>query len=181
YWLLHARQARYYSLSSLCLVLTLVAYTRWQQGARLGAVAFVVVAWCWFQVDYGTVWPGYGVLFVDAFVAALRADWRSAWKPAATGAALAAGIAPFVVFYRLAHRQSGLLGTWLHRWQGALFNLNEYVVPLIVVLAAVVLVVVHRRQLPPLESRLVAVPWAVLAAPFAWGPTVAPRPSLRFL
>src|SRR5262245_15225602 len=55
YWILHSRQARYYSLTSLFLVLTLIAYGRWKPGARWGAATFVAVAWCWFQVDYGTV------------------------------------------------------------------------------------------------------------------------------
>src|SRR4051812_21470882 len=63
YWLLHVRQARYYSLSSLCLLATLLAYLRWQQGARAGALGFVIAAWCWFQADYGTVWPVFAVLF----------------------------------------------------------------------------------------------------------------------
>src|SRR4051794_17607813 len=54
YWILHARQCRYYSLSGLCLMLTLLAYLRWQRGGRWGATAFVTAAWCWFQVDYGT-------------------------------------------------------------------------------------------------------------------------------
>ena len=108
--LLHSRQARYYPLTSLFLVLTLIAYLRWQQGARWGGAAFVAVAWCWFQVDYGTVWPVFAILFLDAVVRSLRTDWRAAWKPVATGLSLLAAIAPFVIFYRLAHRQSGLLG-----------------------------------------------------------------------
>lgn len=68
YWVMHARQCRYYSLSSLLLVVTLAAYLRWQGGERWGATAFVLAAWCWFQVDYGTVWPVLAVLFVDALV-----------------------------------------------------------------------------------------------------------------
>src|SRR5262249_27743243 len=154
-WLLHARQARYYALSSLFLVLTLIAYSRWQRGGRWGAVAFVAVAWCWFQIDYGTVWPVFGILLLDALVQSLRADWKTSWKPVATGAALAAAILPFFFFYRLATRQSGLVDTWLHRFRGALYNVNQYVVPVIVLLAALVLVVVRRHRLPSFESRLI--------------------------
>ena len=77
YWLLHARQARYYPLTSLFLVLTLIAYGRWQQGARWGAAIFVGVAWCWFQIDYGTVWPIFGILLLDTFVHALRKIGRA--------------------------------------------------------------------------------------------------------
>src|SRR5262249_40241747 len=68
YWILHARQCRYYPLSSLFLVLTLTAWSRWQSGSRRGAAAFLVSAWCWFQVDYGTVLPVLAVLFVGAFL-----------------------------------------------------------------------------------------------------------------
>jgi hypothetical protein len=181
YWLLHSRQARYYPVTSLFFVLTLIAYARWQQGVRWGAAVFVGVAWCWFQVDYGTVWPMFGVLFLDAFVRALRTDWKSAWKPFATGLALAAAIAPFIFFYRLASRQSGLLGTWLQRFKGAVFNINEYVVPLVLVLAALVLVVIRWRRLPPMESRLIVLGCAMVAVLPFWVATVAPMTYVRYV
>ena len=79
YWILHARQCRYYSLSSLFLVVTLSCYARWQSGGRFGAATFVAAAWCWFQVDYGTVWPVLGVIFLDAFLSGATkpgARWR---------------------------------------------------------------------------------------------------------
>jgi hypothetical protein len=181
YWLLHSRQARYYSLSSLGLVLTLIAYASWQRGARWGAAVFVVVAWCWFQADYGTVWPVLGVLFADAIVRALRADWRSAWKPVVVGLALAAAIAPYIFFYRLASRQSGQLGTWAYRLKGAVLNINEYVVPLIVLLAALVLVIVRWHRLPALESRIVLLGCAIIAALALWVPTVTPMNFVRYV
>src|SRR5262249_29187588 len=121
------------------------------------------------------------VLFLDAFVHALRADGRASWKPVATGAALAAGIAPFVFFYRLGTRQSGQLGSWHDRFQGALFNLNEYVAPMIVVLAALVLVTVRPRRLPRLESRVIVLGCAILLALLLWVPTVAPMNFVRYV
>jgi len=127
------------------------------------------------------VWPVFGVLFADAIVHALRTDWRSVWKPFGAGLALLAGIVPFVFFYRLAHRQSGQTGTWHFRFDGAVFNLNEYVAPVIVVLATLALVVVHRRQLPPLESRLVTIACAILGALVLWVPTVAPMTFVRYV
>jgi len=181
YWLLHARQARYYSLSSLGLVLTLFAYARWQEGARWGAAVFVVVAWCWFQVDYGTVWPIFGVLFADAIVRSLRSDWRSKMKPVVTGLALAAAIAPYIFFYRLTTRQSGQLGTWAYRLKGAVFNLNEYVAPAIVLLAALVLVIVRWRRLPALESRLVLLGCAIVVCLALWVATVTPMNFVRYV
>ena len=181
YWLLHGRQARYYPLTSLFLVLTLIAYGRWQQGARWGAAVFVGVAWCWFQIDYGTVWPIFGILLLDAFVHALRTHWKAAWKPVATGLALAAGIVPYIFFYQLANRQSSQNGTWNHRFMGTVWNINEYVVPVIVVLAALALVVVRWRRLPPLESRLVVIGCATILVLLVWIPTVAPETFVRYV
>lgn len=181
YWLLHSRQARYYPLTSLFLVLTFIAYGRWQQGARWGGAIFVAVAWCWFQVDYGTVWPVFGVLLLDAFVRSLQTNWKTAWKPVATGVALAAAIAPFIIFYRLAGRQSGLMGTWLFRFVGAGININEYVVPLIVLVAALVMVAVRWRQLPPFESRLIVLACAIIVCLGLWVPTVAPTVFVRYV
>src|SRR5262245_3814105 len=181
YWLLHARQARYYAPSSLFLVLTLIAYARWQQGARWGPPLFVVVAWCWFQTDYGTVWPVLGVLFLEAFITALRRRGQEAWKPVATAAALAAAIAPFIFFYRLASRESGMLGTWTHRFRGALFNINEYVVPLAVLVSALVLVIVRRRTLPRFETRFIALSCGIVACLSLWVPTVAPMTFVRYV
>ena len=181
YWVLHSRQARYYSLSSLGLVLTLIAYARWQQGVRWGGAIFVVVAWCWFQVDYGTVWPVFGVLFVDAIVRSLRSDWRSTWKPVAAWLALAAAIAPYIAFYRLTTRAAGQLGTWAYRLKGTIFNLNEYVVPVIVLLAVLVLVIVRWRGLPALEARLVLIGCAIIACLAPWVATVAPTKFVRYV
>jgi hypothetical protein len=181
YWLLHSRQARYYPLTSLFLVLTLMTYVRWQRGRRWGAPAFVAVAWCWFQIDYGTVWPVFGILFADAIVHAFRTDWRSVWKPVAAGLALLAGIVPYVFYYQMTHRQSGLLGTWLHRFQGTLFNVNEYVVPLVVVLGALAWLLVRGRRLPEIEVRLVAIGCAIVVALAFWVPTVAPMTFVRYV
>jgi hypothetical protein len=181
YWLLHSRQARYYPLTSLFFVLTLIAYGRWQQGARWGATMFVVVAWCWFQIDYGTVWPVLGVVFIDAFAHSLQTHWKAAWKPLATGLALAAAIAPFILFYRLATRQSGLMDTWLHRFKGAVFNINEFVVPVVVLLAALVWLVTHWRRLPPFESRLIVLGCAMVVFLSVWVATVAPTTYVRYV
>jgi hypothetical protein len=57
----------------------LLAYARWQWGGR-SAAAFIAAAWCWFQVDYGTVLPVLAVLFLEALKAgrpARAAGWRT--------------------------------------------------------------------------------------------------------
>ena len=176
YWILHARQCRYYSLSSLFLMVTLFGYARWQFGGRLGAAAFVAAAWCWFQVDYGTVWPVFGVLFLDAFLARRRDLWRTA----AVGAALAAAIAPFVYYYELWGRLSVQAGDWNDRFMDDLFNMNEYVAPALVVLAAAALLARRWKKLPEPERRLVAVACGALLALALWIPTAAPEAFLRY-
>jgi len=176
YWILHGRQCRYYSLSGLFLMLTLMAYTMWQRGGRWGPVAFVVAAWCWFQVDYGTVWPVLGVLFLDAFLA----DWKHPWRPVQVGLALAAMIAPFIYYYHLWGRASAQYSTWPQKFQDNLFNINEYVVPLPIVLAAAWLAAWRWKALSAAERRLMAVACGIVLALVIWVPAVAPEGFLRY-
>jgi len=177
YWILHARQARYYPLSSLFLVLALMAYARWQSDAPRGAMAFVATAWCWFQVDYGTVFPVLAILFLDAFLAAPR-RWR---RTALVGVALSAALAPFAWYYELWGRRSVQEGSWWDRAQDNLFNMNEYVAPALVLLAALALLAWRWKRLPSVERRLVAVSIAMILALVLWVPTVAPFAFLRYI
>lgn len=177
YWILHSRQCRYYSLSSLFLMLTLASYARWQWSKRWGAVTFIAGAWCWFQVDYGTLWPVLGVLFADALVAQRR-NW---WRPLLVAAALAAAIAPFAYYYELWGRLSVRDGTWYQRFMLNLFNLNEYVVPALIVGAAVAVWTTRSKILPAPERRLIIVVCAIFGVLLFWVPTVAPAPFLRYV
>lgn len=177
YWVMHARQCRYYSLSSLLLVVTLAAYLRWQGGERWGATAFVLAAWCWFQVDYGTVWPVLAVLFVDALVSR-RCGIR---RTVTTGGALAAAMAPFIYYYEL----------WGRNMQPArerhemlclnLFNINEYVVPVLLVLTAAALVGWRWKRLEAGERHMVAVACAIPVVLLPWVTLFAPEAFLRYL
>lgn len=177
YWILHSRQARYYSLSSLLLVLTLMAYARWQWGGRWGSAAFVAAAWCWFQVDYGTLWPVLLVLFVDAFIAQRRRPWR----PFLVGLALTAAMAPFIYYFELWRRASKPVGTWMDRFQANLFNMNEYLVPVLVVLAAIALLKTRWQTLAEVERRIVAIAIAILIAYSLWVPLAVPFSYLRYV
>ena len=177
YWILHSRQCRYYSVSSLFLILTLMSYAHWQWGGRWGAAPFVMAAWCWFQVDYGTVWPVFGVLFLDAFVAHRRNLWRPAW----VGVALAATIAPSIYYYELWGRLGVQHGNWNQRFKGNLFYMNQYVVPGLIVLAVVALVVWRWNSLPVPERRLVGIACAIIGALSLWVPTAAPTAFLRYV
>jgi len=176
YWILHARQCRYYPVSSLFLVLTLLAYARWQWGGHNEAW-FIVSAWCWFQVDYGTVLPVVAVLFLEAFLAHPRAFWRNA----RAGVILAASLAWFVYFYDLLHRGSDTDNTWHDLFLQNLFNTNEFVVPVLVVLAAVAVLLWKRKSLPEGERRLVTVGCAVILAIAIWIPSVAVSTFVRYV
>jgi dolichyl-phosphate-mannose-protein mannosyltransferase len=177
FWILHGRQCRYYSLSSLFSLLTLAAYARWQSGARWGSAVFVAAAWCWFQVDYGTVWPVFAVLCIDCVLA----HGRQVWRPALAGVALAALIAPFIFYYELLRRSSIHHGSWSYRFWFNLFNMNQYVVPALVLLAVIALLVWRWKSLPSLERRLVAIACGMIAALAIWVPAVAPDAFLRYV
>jgi len=178
YWILHSRQCRYYPLSSLFLVITLMAYARWQRGGRWGAAAFVLAAWCWFHVDYGTFWPVMLVLFVDAFVA----ERHNLWRPALVGTVLAVAIAPFLYYFELWRRRAVIpVGTFRQRFWINLFNINEYVVPLVIVLAAIALLAWRWRTLAAVERRMVAIACATIVAFTLWVPLAAPVAFLRYV
>jgi hypothetical protein len=175
YWILHARQCRYYPVDSLFLVLLLMAYARWQWGGR-GPLAFIVTAWCWFQVDYGTVLPVLAVLFLEAL-------WtgRSAWRRTVTaGAILAAALAPFVYFYDLLHRGGDTEENLMFRFKSNLFNTNEYVVPALVVLVALFLLFTNWKSLAAAERRMVSLGCAILLALTVWVPVVTVYPFVRY-
>ena len=177
YWILHARQCRYYSLSSLLLVLTLTAYLRWQDGARWGAAAFVVLGWCWFQVDYGTIWPVFGILFVDSLLARRR-GFRATLL---TGAVLAAAIAPFFYYYELWGRNMIPARDRVDIFWTNLFNINEYVAPLLLVLAAALLLGYRWRFLKMSERHKIAIACAIPVALLPWVALATPDAFLRYV
>lgn len=178
YWILHSRQCRYYALSSLFLIITLTAYARWQRGGRWGAAAFVVAACCWFQVDYGTFWPVMLVLFVDAFVA----QRRKLWRPLAVGTALALAIAPSLYYFELWNRRdSNPSGRFMTRFWINLYNINEYIAPLVIVLAAIAFLAWRWRTLAAPERRIMGIACATMVVFSLWVPVVAPAPFLRYM
>jgi hypothetical protein len=176
YWIIHSRQARYYALSSLCLLLTLLGYERWHRDDRWGAAAFVAAAWVWFQVDYGTWWPVLAILFVHA----LTIRRRKPAKLLQPTAALAVGIVPFLIFYQLWGRLSVQQSTWNERFVQNLFNMDRFVVSAIVLAAALIGLVWRRTQLEASERRLIGLSVAILCALLLWVPTVAPISFLRY-
>ena len=100
FWIIHGRQCRYYSVSCLFLMLTLTTFMRWHAGRRFGGALFVLSAWCWFQMDYGSFWPMIGILLAAAAIA----SWPRISRVAAVGAAIGVSVAPWVWYYELAGR-----------------------------------------------------------------------------
>lgn len=180
FWILHSRQCRYYSLSSLLFVLTLITYMRWQSGARWGAPAFVTSAWIWFQVDYGTVWPVLGVLAADT----AGVHGRNLWRSARAWLALTAAVAPFAIYYGLWRRVSGPRGSFgssnYRYWFNAL-NMNQYIVPLLVVVAAVALLAWRWKTIPAAERRLVIIASAIICVLSIWVPLITAEVFLRYI
>ena len=175
YWLVHMRQCRYYAGSSLMLLVTLMTYLRWQDGKRFGAPLFVVAAWCLFQFDFGVFWPAVGVLFVDA----LRSSWPRIVAPLATGATLGLSVAPFVLYYEMIGRLKETDVWFSERFLGNLFLINQYVIPLLLLGAVVVLLL--RSTATAMQRRILTLCTCIILAMFFWVPVVAPFPYHRYV
>jgi hypothetical protein len=172
FWILHTRQCRLYPVSSLLLLATLAAYLRWSDGGRLGAALLVASAWAFFQFDFGTFWPVVAVLGADALLT--RQPLR---RTAVAFGVLLVAIAPWVWYYELWGRlKTGAAATNLRVW-GAIFNLNQFELPLVLV----PLLVWLAWRAPRGERRLVLLCLGVLAALVVWVPVVAPFPYHRYL
>lgn len=181
YWILHSRQCRYYSLSGFFFILTLLTYMRWQRGRPWGAIAFVTACWCWFHIDYGTVWPVFGVLFGAAMLEAFSSTRRSCWKVLGLGAGLATALAPSVYYYELWGRKSVQLGTWVSRFGGTCFNVNQYIIPFTVLISVLVVLAWRWGKLHRDERHLVAISAMIVASMALWLPTVAPEIFVRYI
>jgi hypothetical protein len=176
FWLLHARQCRYYALSSLFLLTTFLAYLRWREGRRGGALLLLAFAFAFFHSDYGTFWPTLGVLGADVLLAGRR-TLRRALVPAGL---LAIAIAPWVWYYELLGRLKSTPYPFARRFFGTLFNLNEYQLPLLL-LPLVGWALWRARPRVAGERHVVGLAVAIVLALFAWVPIVTPYPFHRYL
>ena len=181
YWILHSRQCRYYSLSSCLLVLTLFTYMRWHRGRPWGGTTFVSACWCWFQVDYGSVWPVFGVLFGAAFLHAYMRDKRSCWKVIGLGMALAATLVPFIYYYELWNRKSVQNMTWVYRFFVTGFNINQYIISFILLIIVIIVIVLQRKICLEHEKHFIMVSSFVVISMLFWVPSVAPEIFLRYV
>jgi hypothetical protein len=176
-WVLHVRQCRYYSLSSLFLLLTLITYIRWQRGRSWGGAIFVATAWCWFQVDFGSFWPMIGILLVTAFLGA----WPNVRRVLVVSVALGAAVAPWIWYYELAGRLKPTAEPWLMRFVENSAHINQFLIPVVLLLAVGVFLALRWRTLDPMVRRILAVSLAMLVAAFVWVPVVTPSSYLRYI
>jgi hypothetical protein len=176
YWVIHSRQCRYYSLSGLFLLLTLLAFTCWQRGRPWGRLLFVATAWCWFQIDFGSFWPMLGILLLSAAWAA----WPRVRGVVVVSLALGAAVAPWVWYYELAGRVKTSAAPWPDKFEGNLFHVNQFLIPLLLLSASGVVLALRWRTLDPISRRLLLVTQAMLWTALLWVPTVAPLAFYRY-
>ena len=177
YWVVHCRQCRYYALSGLFLMLTLIAFTRWQRGRPWGAVLFIVTAWCWFQVDFGSFWPMLAILLLSAALAA-RPHVKHVLV---VSIALGAAIAPWVWYYELVNRVKTSAAPWPDKFLLNLLHFNQFLIPLLLILLAAVILAVRWRSLDHMRRRILSVSLAMLLAALLWVPSVTPYVFYRYI
>lgn len=177
FWVIHSRQCRYYALSTLFLLLTLIAFTRWRRGQAWGGLLFVVTAWCWFQVDFGSFFPGIAILLL----AAIWAAWPRIHWVLFAGTVLGIAVAPWVWYYELANRVKPAAVPWADRFLLNLFHFNQFLIPLLALLAAGALLAIRWRTLDPLPRLILVVALALLLAALVWVPAVAPYAFHRYI
>ena len=179
YWILHARQARYYALSSLLLVASVAAFLRWRDGRRHGALLFVAAGWLYFQSDYGSFWPSMLALFGWAAGSARFAG--PALRPLlVTGLALLAAVAPWVVYYELFARFQASTLAFGTRLAAHAQLLDRYVLALPVGLGALAAFLALRARLAPGLRRLLALALVLVPVQFFWVALTTPHPFLRY-
>jgi hypothetical protein len=179
FWILHMRQCRYYALSSLFLLATLEAYLRWREGRRWSGILFVCIGWCYFQCDYGSVWPVMLVLGADS----LLRNPRGIRRALGLFAAFALSVLPFIFYYRLLGRASQSSPNPLAAFAGFLFEINLFQLPLILIPAAGFLVWKSARggngkaTLPP----ILTLSLLILAALTLWMSVVGAFSFYRYI
>ncbi|HET7784870.1 MAG TPA: hypothetical protein VFL36_02775 [Myxococcales bacterium] len=177
YWILHARQCRYYALSSLALLLSVAAWDRWQRGGRFGAAAFAAAGFFYFQVEFGSFFPSMAVLAALAVAAA----WPRPLRALRVFAALAAAVAPFAWYYELYGRRFASLISWRTRFVGNLFNMNQYLVALPIVAVGAWMLWRRRDVLPARQREVLVATVALIAVMLVWVPSVAPFHYHRYI
>lgn len=178
FWIMHMRQCRYYALSSLFLLLTLESYLRWKEGRRSGAFIFVITAWIWFQVDFGSLWPVLVVLGLDAVIS----RDRSLKETILAFVGFCALTIPFCFYYEIAGRIRESTVPWTGMALSMFFQLNQFQLPLLMVPLALVLLWIDRRSPSNTKSHLLVGLSLAIALPLTmWMSLVSSFPFYRYI
>lgn len=170
YWILHSRQCRYYALTGLMLMITMMVYAYWQKGGKFGWVFFVISAWFWFQVDFGSFWPVIGILLMLALFHTQQ-RWTETVKAATV---LAVTIAPWVWYYEMSGRLKTTLLPWRFKLLGNLFNMNQFTIPMIFLIATGLLLVRKWHKMSSLLQQLILACLLIFPVSLLWVTSVAP-------
>lgn len=178
FWFLHIRQCRYYALSSLFLLLTMECYFRWQEGRRWWGPVFVCVCLLSFHMDFGTIWAVLAVLAV----ASLSVKRRPVRETVVVFTAVVAAIAPFVFYYELLGRLKETEAPLVGKLWGMFFQLNQFQLPLVLVLLAAWCLYRARGDEQGREGRhVVILSISIIGVMTVWMSLSGPFPFYRYL
>lgn len=178
FWILNARQARYYALSSLFLVLSVSAFLYWMRGGRWGAPIFVLFGWLYFQSDFGSFFPTMAVLGL----AGIAVTWPRIGGVLGWFAALAAAIGPFALYYGIHDRvRAPIFPSPWARVAGTTFGFNQYVIAIPLLTMAIWILWRKRGSLDRGPRQLLATSMGILLATLVWVPIVSPAPFIRYV
>jgi 4-amino-4-deoxy-L-arabinose transferase-like glycosyltransferase len=173
FWILHARQCRYYALSSLLLLVTVMAYGRWREREKAGAALFVITALLFFHSDFGTFVPVLAVLGVHALVSGKGRRKEAAIVLGILGAL----VLPGALYYELAGRLKPAFATLAEKLLVTTGNVDRFQIPLLVLL---VVVFALRRLKGPFRTE-VALALVIVPVTVLWTAVVTPYFFYRYV
>jgi len=181
FWFVHVRQCRYYALSSLFVLMSMRCYWSWLEGRLWGAIGMIASTLLLFNSDFGTYWPLMAALFAYAWIDRGRSPAAIMTVFTISGLTML----PFFVFYEI-HREifDRLKASSLSlplRFLGEVFQINQYVLPVAIIVLAVYLM--PKRSEPSFQSeRRVLEPILLFAALLAIVQSiVVPFPFHRYI
>jgi hypothetical protein len=177
FWVIHSRQCRYYALSSLFLLLTIIAFIRWQHGRPWGVVFFIVTAFFSFQVDYGFFFP----MIVILLLTATWGTWPDIRQVLYVSIIIGIIIAPWFWYYQLINRVKTSAIPWHNNFLLNFFHLNQFLIPVIILLFGCLILSIRWRQIDRINKMLLFVSFTLILTSLLWVPTVTPYAFYRYI
>lgn len=177
FWYAHVRQCRYYALSSLFTLTTMRFYWGWLEGNRWSPLGVIVSSWLLFQMDFGAFWPVVGAIFIYSWID------RSKSPALILGVFTTIGLSilPFIFFYSMLDRLKGATVHWLHRLLGEVFQINQYITPLVILAAACALLYTRDFKDSKRIARFVEPIFVLIPLLLVWLAVVIPFPFHRYV